>query len=64
VIVLGDIVEDAHMVRDECHETVLRIGYLNKGEKEREALFRDTFDMVISGDGTLAEVNDIIRQIV
>ena len=34
VIVMGDIVEDSQMVRDANHETVLRVGFLNRQVQE------------------------------
>ena len=30
VLVMGDIVEDSQMVRDSNHDTILRVGFLNR----------------------------------
>jgi len=30
VVVMGDIIEDSLMVRESHHDTILRIGFLNK----------------------------------
>ena len=63
VIVMGDIVEDSQMVRDANHETVLRVGFLNRQVQEEideGALeiekFRQAFDIIVGGDGSLCPV--------
>ena len=61
-IVMGDIVEDATMIRDAKHGTVLRVGFLNSADDPTKLQsFRDTFDLVINGDGSLCPVNLILR---
>ena len=63
VLLLGDMIEDAEVARDSEHETIIRVGYLNK-EPVTESLereFKDTYDLVIYGDGTLNSVNQLLR---
>mmetsp|Transcript_12715 Transcript_12715/g.21420 ORF Transcript_12715/g.21420 Transcript_12715/m.21420 type:complete len:151 (+) Transcript_12715:817-1269(+) len=59
VILMGDIVEDSQMVGDPDHETVVRVGYLNDSKTDTEVLerYKDTFDVVVTGDGPLLPVN-------
>ncbi len=62
VMVMGDIVEDVKMVREQAHHTVLKVGFMNEGasdEVTRE--YMNTFDIVIKGDGSLCEVNSMIK---
>ena len=52
------------MVKEEAHDVVLKIGYLNNLEKNSNLLdnFLNTFDVVIAGDGSLVPVNYIIER--
>ena len=58
---MGDIVEDATMVRDRKHGTVLRIGFLNTSDELKLKAFQKTFDLVVLGDGSLCPVNMILQ---
>jgi hypothetical protein len=63
-MVMGDILEDVKMVREEDHHTVLKVGFLNDTEKSA-ALTEDylnTFDIVIVGDGSLCPINQILSK--
>ena len=64
IIIIGDILEDVKMVKEEAHDVVLKIGYLNNLEKNSNLLdnFLNTFDVVIAGDGSLVPVNYIIER--
>jgi len=58
IIVMGDIIEDSFMVRESHHDTILRIGFLNKLELEKKELiaFKNTFDLIIGGDGSFCPI--------
>lgn len=55
VIIMGDIIEDVTMVKEENHDIVLKIGYLNDTVKYGHLMsyYLKTFDILITGDGTL-----------
>ena len=63
---MGDIIEDHHMVDTTRHETVLRIGFLNKRPNDEEEYnfemkrYKDKFDIVISDDGSICPVLHIL----
>lgn len=61
-MVMGDIIEDVKMVRDQAHHTVLKVGFHNDTKKATVEEFMQTFDIVIVGDGSLCEVNRIISE--
>jgi hypothetical protein len=62
VLLMGDILEDADMVRDEEHDTVIRIGFLNNidHDESQTEKFLSTFDIVVTEDGPLLPVNFLL----
>ncbi|TNV77402.1 hypothetical protein FGO68_gene11395 [Halteria grandinella] len=65
VIVMGDLLEDVQMVRESEHDVVLKVGFLNDLEVKEDMMaeFMKTFDVVITGDGSLQAVNYLLSQI-
>ena len=61
---MGDILEDVQMVRESEHDVVLKIGFLNDLENNAHLMpeFLKTFDIVITGDGSLQPVNFLLKQ--
>jgi Pyrimidine 5'-nucleotidase (UMPH-1) len=55
VMVMGDILDDVKMCRESEHDVVLKVGYLNDMARNSHLLeeFTKTFDIVITGDGSL-----------
>jgi Pyrimidine 5'-nucleotidase (UMPH-1) len=62
---MGDILDDVKMVRDTHHEVILKIGYLNDLEHNSHLTeeFSKTFDIVITGDGSLQPVNYLLSKV-
>ena len=58
---MGDIVEDATMIRDRKHGSVIRVGFLNSSDELKLQAFRNTFDLIVQGDGSLCPVNLILQ---
>lgn len=62
IILMGDILEDHHMVDTSKHETVLRIGFLNKSPNDQDEYnfemkrYKEKFDIVISDDGSICPI--------
>ena len=62
VILMGDIIEDHHMVDNQRHDNVLRIGFLNKKETCSDEFmfelkrYKEKFDLVISEDGSICPI--------
>jgi len=63
VLLLGDSLGDLKMSEGLEHDCILRIGFLNKEEKQYLGKYMDAFDMVILYDGTLQPVNKILQRI-
>ena len=60
---MGDILDDAKMACDSKHDTVLRVGFLNKNDPEKFDKFLDKFDLVVTEDGSLCPVIDLLESI-
>jgi hypothetical protein len=59
---MGDILDDVRMVRESQHDIVLKVGFLNDLDKSSHLTqeFTQTFDIVITGDGSLHPVNHLL----
>jgi putative NIF3 family GTP cyclohydrolase 1 type 2 len=56
LILMGDIIADSCMARDNKHEHVLKVGFFNGHGKVTLEEFSKHFDVVITGDGTLCPI--------
>jgi len=65
VVLIGDIVEDTFMACPTKHTHILKVGFLNDMEKHHHLLenYMEAFDLVISGDGPLLPVNELLHYI-
>ena len=64
VLLLGDTLEDADMVKDFDGGTVLRLGFLNDDTASQRDVFLDVYDVVIGGRGDFTFVNDLLMSCV
>ncbi len=62
VLLLGDSLGDLGMSEGIEHNEIIRIGFLND-EKHKEE-FLEEFDIIITEDGPMEEVNKLIREII
>ena len=64
VIMMGDMIEDSNMVRERHHDAILKIGYLNDLKRNKHLLthYLKTFDIVVTGDGTLHIINYLLQK--
>lgn len=61
---MGDIIADAFMASDSKHDTVVRVGFLNKlSDPLMLESYMETFDLVISDDGSLCPVLSLLEEI-
>ena len=60
---MGDIIEDAGMVRDHEHHTVIKVGFLNTEERYNTQLdsYKENFDLIILKDGTLKPIINSLK---
>lgn len=61
VLLLGDTLGDAGVVRGLGCDVVLRVGFLNEGVRKNRGVFLEKFDMVVVGDGSMDCVVDLVR---
>jgi len=64
IILLGDSLGDLQMSKGLEHDCILRIAFLAKDEEKHLDKFMESYDLIISQDGSMAEVNNIIKQII
>jgi cytosolic 5'-nucleotidase 3 len=62
VILLGDRIDDLGMVAGIDHDIILKIGFYNGDSKTIEE-YKKHFDMIITDDGTMEEVNKLLVSI-
>ncbi len=63
VILLGDSLGDLRMTAGIKHDIILRIGFLNENIEGNLAKYKEEFDVVITDDGSMEPVLDILRSI-
>lgn len=64
VLLLGDNFGDIQMTDGIKHENILRIGFLNDNEAEQLRDYLEKFDVVITGDADLNDVNELLNIII
>lgn len=62
---MGDLPTDALMVREEDHDCVLKVGFVNEPSPTEEVLesYAKAFDVLLLGDGNLKPVVDLLYHI-
>ncbi len=63
VILLGDSYDDVGMVTGFDYENLLKIGLLNTEYSQNREAFLKAFDVVLEGDGDLAYINKLLKEI-
>lgn len=64
VILLGDSLGDLNMSEGLEHDIILKIGFLNDKEDELLEEYKKHFDLIITDDGSLEEVNKLLQEII
>jgi 5'-nucleotidase len=64
VILLGDTLEDLDMVHGFDYENLLSIGFLNEEIDEQLPYYKKAYNVVITNDGDMKYVNQLIREII
>jgi len=63
VVLLGDGVDDNGMVEGFDFDEIIRIGFLNEKIDENRQKYLENFDIVITGDGDMGYVNELMGRI-
>ena len=62
-ILLGDSIGDRTMCDGGARpSTLLKVGFLNDHVEEKLELYRRTFDVVVTGDGSMEWVEELVRE--
>ncbi|MCF7834427.1 hypothetical protein K9M48_00030 [Candidatus Gracilibacteria bacterium] len=64
IILLGDSPGDSYMAHDSDNKTIIKIGFLNDNIDQNLELFKKHFDILITGDGSMKYVYDLLRNII
>lgn len=64
VILLGDGVDDVGMVQGFEYDNLITIGFLNDKVEENLERYQKAFDVVITGDGSMKYVSQLLKKIV
>ncbi len=63
-LLLGDSIDDVGMVSGFNHDNLIKIGFLNDKIEERIDIYQQIFDVIILNDGSLAFVNNLLKELV
>jgi hypothetical protein len=62
-ILMGDSLEDGKMVNPKFYDTVIRIGFFNSGDDYNKKLYKESFDAIITDDGSADFIYDLLINI-
>jgi 5'-nucleotidase len=63
VILLGDNLEDAGMIKGFDFENLIKIGFLNEKVKENLKEYKKVYDVLITNDSSMEFVNELLKEI-
>ena len=63
VLLLGDMIEDAKMIKGFDYNNIIKIGFLNDKIKERLKSYKETFDIVLLNDTSMNYVNQLLKEL-
>jgi cytosolic 5'-nucleotidase 3 len=63
VLILGDSIDDIGMVEGFDYNEIIKIGFLNEKVEENKEKYLESFDVVITGDGDMGYVNELMGKI-
>ena len=61
---MGDTLEDTDMITGFDYDQLIKIGFYNQPTDENLDKYRETFDIVITGDGNMNYVNELLQKII
>ncbi len=63
IILLGDNLGDIGMAEGSAVDKIIKIGFLNQNTTANLPIYTENFDIVITDDGSMENVNDLLEQI-
>ena len=64
VILMGDLIEDLDMISGFPYKNIMKIGFLNENIKENLDVFKNNFDVIITGDADMNYINELLKKII
>lgn len=63
ILLLGDSLGDLGMSEGLEYDTIIRVGFLNEPLEEKKEQYLKAYDIVITNDGTMEYVNELLQRI-
>lgn len=63
ILLLGDNISDINMVKGIEHENIIKVGFLNMDVEKNLEAFKQNFDVVITDDGGMDYVNQLLEDL-
>jgi len=63
ILLLGDNVSDLGMVAGIKYDNIIKIGFLNIDAEKNLEVFKQNFDVVITGDGKMDYINQLLEEL-
>lgn len=64
VILLGDSPSDIDMITGFSYDNLIKIGFLNEEEASQMAVFKKSYDIILTGDPSLKYINDLLKALI
>ena len=62
-VVVGDLIEDINMIGRYQENRVLKIGFLNSNIEKNKEIYKEKFDIVLSGKNDFADIQEYLKEI-
>jgi len=63
VVLMGDMLEDLHMITGFNYDHLIKIGFLNENIKTKLPIFKKHFDVILLNDAPMYFVNQLLKKI-
>lgn len=64
VVLLGDSIDDKKMIRDFEYDELITVGFLNESVEKNIDRYKKEFDVVITNDGTMKNINNLLTNLI
>ena len=62
-VVVGDLIEDINMIGKYQENRVLKIGFLNSNIEKNKEIYKEKFDIVLSGKNDFVDIQEYLKEI-
>jgi len=64
ILLLGDSMDDVSMAIGFDYKNLIKIGFWNRPTPKNQLVYKKSYDVLIKNDGSMKEVNKILKQII